>query len=313
MLNPLSAGILSFLIDGSRTMLVAGTRSAGKTSLLGAIMTEIMRKYRMITIEDTLELPGESLRRLGYNIQQMKVASAMTRGTTEVSADDGIRTSLRLGDSCLIIGEVRSSEAKALYEAMRVGALANVVAGTIHGASAYGVFDRVVNDLEVPATSFKATDIIAIANPVKTPDGLHSWRRLKQITEVRKHWKEDPLREKGFVDLVKYNVEKDELEATDDLINGDSEVLKSIASNTKEWSSDWNALWENILLRAKINQALVDTSLSLNLPKVLEAEFIVRSNDAFHKIIEQVKEETESLDNEKIYSLWADWLKRETK
>ena len=112
---------------------------------------------------------------------------------------------------------------------------------------------------------------------------------------------------------MKYNPKTDQLEPTDDLINGDSEVLKSIASNTKEWSSDWNALWENILLRAKINQALVDTSLSLNLPKVLEAEFIVRSNDAFHKIIEQVKEETESLDNEKIYSLWADWLKRETK
>jgi type IV secretory pathway ATPase VirB11/archaellum biosynthesis ATPase len=33
------------------------------------------------------------------------------------------------------LGEVRSVEAKALYEAMRVGALANVVAGTIHGAS----------------------------------------------------------------------------------------------------------------------------------------------------------------------------------
>jgi len=74
MLNPLAAGILSFIIDGSRTMLVAGTRSAGKTSLLGAMLIEIMRKYRLITIEDTLELPSTALRKLGYNIQQMKVA-----------------------------------------------------------------------------------------------------------------------------------------------------------------------------------------------------------------------------------------------
>ena len=64
-------------------------------------------------------------------------------------AGGGEKASLRLGDSCLIVGEVRSVEAKALYEAMRVGALANVVAGTIHGASPYGVFDRVVNDLNV--------------------------------------------------------------------------------------------------------------------------------------------------------------------
>ena len=40
----------------------------------------------------------------------------------------------------------------------------------------------------------------------------------------------------------------DQLEPTEDLINGDSEILKSIASSTKEWSRDWTALWENIIL-----------------------------------------------------------------
>ncbi|MFH1917495.1 MAG: type II/IV secretion system ATPase subunit, partial [Nanoarchaeota archaeon] len=233
MLNPFAAGLMSFLIDGSRTLLVAGTRSSGKTSLLGSLMLEIIPRYRIIVIEDSLELPVESLRNLKYDILRMKVRSALLKTTTEVSADDGIRTSLRLGDSCLIMGEVRSVEAKALYEAMRIGALANVVAGTIHGASPYGVFDRVVNDLGVPATSFKATDIITICNPIKSPDGLHSWKRVLQIAEVRKHWNKDPIEEKGFVDLMKYNVEKDELEPTDDLINGDSEVIKSIASNVK--------------------------------------------------------------------------------
>src|SRR3989344_5347907 len=120
MIDGLGAGLLSFIIDGSRTMLIAGTRSAGKTAFLSAILTEIMRKYRIITIEDTLELPVSALRNLGYNIQSMKVAAALTRGTTEVSAEEGIRTTLRMGDSSLIIGEVRSSEARALYEAMRV-------------------------------------------------------------------------------------------------------------------------------------------------------------------------------------------------
>lgn len=54
MLNPMAAGIMSFLIDGSRSLLVAGTRSAGKTSLLGAVLVELMRKYRVITIEDSI-------------------------------------------------------------------------------------------------------------------------------------------------------------------------------------------------------------------------------------------------------------------
>jgi hypothetical protein len=42
MINSFTAGLLSFLIDGSRTLLVAGTRSSGKTSLLGSLMLEIL-------------------------------------------------------------------------------------------------------------------------------------------------------------------------------------------------------------------------------------------------------------------------------
>jgi len=311
MLNDFAAGLLSFLIDGSRTLLVAGTRSSGKTSLLGSLMLEIIPKFRIITIEDSLELPIDSLRKLNYDILRMKVRSALLKTTTEVSAEDGIRTSLRLGDSCLIIGEVRSVEAKALYEAMRVGALANVVAGTIHGASPYGVFDRVVNDLEVPATSFKATDIIVVCNPIKSPDGLHSWRRILQITEVRKHWKEDPLREKGFVDLMKYNVEIDELEPTDDLKNGDSEIIKDIASNVKGWAGNWDAVYDNILLRAKIKKELVEVAEKTNDPDILEAEFNTLANHMFHKISDEVRQEVGLPLSEKVFPEWQSWLNKE--
>lgn len=313
MLNPFAAGLLSFLIDGSRTMLVAGTRSSGKTSLLGSLMLEIIPRFRIIVIEDSLELPIESLRKLKYDILRMKVRSALLKTTNEVSADDGIRTSLRLGDSCLIVGEVRSVEAKALYEAMRVGALANVVAGTIHGASPYGVFDRVVNDLEVPATSFKATDVITVANPIKSPDGLHSWKRVLQLAEVRKHWREDPMEEKGFVDLMKYNVEKDELEPSEDLINGDSEVIKDIASNIKGWAGNWDAIYDNILLRAKIKKEIVDIAESSGDPNLLESEFNTLSNHAFHTISDEVRQEVGLPVSEKVFPAWQKWLNDEVK
>lgn len=312
-INPLAAGMLSFLIDGSRTMLVAGTRSAGKTSLLGSLLVEIMRRYRIISIEDTLELPTDALRNLGYNIQPMKVASALTRGTTEVPADEGIRTTLRMGDSCLIVGEVRSTEAAALYEAMRVGALANVVAGTIHGDSPYGVFDRVVNDLKVPRTSFKATDVIVVANPIRSADGMHRWRRVTQITEVRKLWEDDPLKEGGFVDLMRYDSRTDQLEPSDDLINGDSDVLKSIAGNVKEWAGDWDAVWDNIMLRAKMKERLVKFSEKMKDPELLEAQFVVLANDEFHRVSDKIKEEAGSLDSKKIYFEWNEWLKTSIK
>ncbi len=313
MVNPFAAGLLSFLIDGSRTLLVAGTRSSGKTSLLGSLMLEIIPKYRVIVIEDSLELPVESLRKLNYDILRMKVRSALLKTGAEVSAEDGIRTSLRLGDSSLIIGEVRSKEAKALYEAMRVGALANVVAGTIHGASPYGVFDRVVNDLEVPATSFKATDIIAIANPIKSPDGLNSFKRLLQITEVRKHWKKDPAAEQGFVDLLKYSVEKDELEVTEDLINGDSEIVKDIASNVKGWAGNWDAVYDNILLRAKIKKEIVDVSEGIGDKGLLEAPFNALSNYAFHDISSKIIQEVGLPLSERVFPEWQKWLNKKVK
>jgi len=313
MINSFTAGLLSFLIDGSRTVLIAGTRSSGKTSLLGSLMLEIMPKYRTIVIEDTLELPVESLRRLKYDILRMKVRSGLLKTTTEVAADEGIRTSLRLGDSCLIVGEVRSLEARALYEAMRVGALANVVAGTIHGASPYGVFDRVVNDLQVPVTSFKATDCIVVANPVKTSDGMSSMKRVVQLAEVRKHWLKDPEEERGFVDLLKYNVEKDELEVSDEFINGDSEIIKAIAANVKGWAGNWDAVYDNILLRSKIKQELVDVAKKSKNFNILEAKFNVLSNNMFHQFSEDVREEVGLPESERVFSLWQDWLKKQVK
>ncbi len=313
MLTPLAAGLFSFLVDGGRTMMIAGTRSAGKTSFLGALLVEIMRANRIITVEDTLELPVRFLRKMKYDIQSMKVRSAITGGRAEVAAEEGIRASLRLGDSCLIVGEVRSTEAKALYEAMRVGALANVVAGTIHGASPYDVFDRVVNDLGVPITSFKATDIVAVANPVKSASGLERYRRLIQITEVRKFWTKDPLDEQGFVDLFKYNAQKDILEPTDALVEGDSDVLKAIASNIREFAGDWDAVWNNIQLRANIKQAIIDTANKLKRFDLLEAPFVILSNDEFHRISQKVKEEVGHTDPDRIYRDWNLWMKKQIK
>ena len=313
MMNPLAAGLISFLIDNNATMLIAGTRSSGKSSLLGSFLVEIMRRYRIITLEDTFELPGDSLRELGYNLESLKVASALAAPGTEVDASIGIRSTLRLGDSALFVGEVRSKEAIALFEAMRVGAAANVVAGTIHAASPYGVYDRVVNDIGVPKTSFKAIDIIVQTNPVKSASGLKKYKRVLQITEVRKEWDEDPLKEGAFVDLMKYNPHTDELEVTDDLINGNSDILKRMAGSIKEFAGDWSAVWNNIQLRADCKKALIELSIEVNDPSLLEAEFVIKANDSFHLLSEKVKVETGKLDPVRIFFEYNEWLKKEVK
>ena len=308
-LTPLAAGLLWFLVDGGRTMLVAGTRGSGKSSILGSLMVTIMRKFRIITVEDTLELPVNYLRNLNFNILGMKVGSALNSSSSELNATAGIRTTLRLGDSALIVGEVRSTEAVALYEAMRVGALANVVAGTIHGDSAYGVFDRVVHDLGVPVTSFKATDIILIAQKIKTPDGLTEIRRITNLVEVRKHWEKDPFLEKGFLSLMTYDAKEDKLKPERALVEGQSEVIKGIAGNVREWAGKWELVWEEIITRSKVYEMLLKYSKENKRPEMLEADFVVLANDTYHKSFEKLKNEQGYPESKDLLFLFEEWLK----
>jgi len=313
MLDPLAAGLLSFLIDGTASLLVAGGRGSGKSSILASLMLELLPKTRSVVIEDTLELPVDQLRNLGYNIQSLKSRSVLTVIETEMPSDEALRTALRLGDSALVLGEVRSTEAKALYEAMRIGALSNVVIGTIHGESAYGVFDRVVNDLGVPMTSFKATDIIPICKTLRSADGLHRFRRLTEITEVRKKWERNPDKEGGFVNLMEYSAKEDILKPTDTLLNGESETINRIASYVREWHGDWQSVWENINLRARMKKSIVELSTQMKRPQLLEAEWVMRSNSQFHLITENIKKEVGSVDSKRVYNEWLEWFKASIK
>ncbi|MFH8119995.1 MAG: type II/IV secretion system ATPase subunit [Candidatus Aenigmatarchaeota archaeon] len=311
--NPLFAGLMSFIIDGGRSVLVAGGRGAGKTSLLSSMILELMRKYRIVILEDTPELPIEIYRKLGYNIQHLKSRSVITHVQTELPPEEALRTALRLGDSALIVGEVRSKESAVLFEAMRIGALANLVAGTIHGESAYGVYDRVVNDLGLVPTSFKALDIIVISNVLKSPDGLKKFRRVVEVVEVRKKWKEDPYSEGAFVPLLTYSASEDSLKPTDVLLNGESEVLNQISKKVKEWYGAWDKVWENILLRGKIKQTMVEYAEKLNRLDILEAEYVVEANEAFHLISEEVLNEKGELISEEIYRRWLNWFEKRLK
>ena len=131
-----------------------------------------------------------------------------------------------------------------------------------------------------------------------------------QITEVRKKWEDDPLRENGFVDLMKYDTREDTLKPTEELLNGDSDVLKSIASNVGEWVGNWDAVWDNILLSAKMKELLINYSEKTKNKDILEARFVIASNDQFHRISNKVKKDVGSLEPRRILFEWEEWLKK---
>jgi archaeal flagellar protein FlaI len=303
---PLGAGLLSFFIDNQATMIVTGSRGSGKTSLMQSLILEILQNSRIIVQEDTLEIPVHYMKEIGFNIQRLKTKSAISvaKTSSEVAPEEALRTALRLGDSALVVGEVRSKEAKVLYEAMRVGAAGNIVMGTIHGDSAYSVWDRVVNDLDVPNTSFKATDIVVVARPIRFSGSLKRHRRVVQITEVKKHWVEDPEREGGLLDLMSYDAKNDKLDLLEDNLK-ESEIFSKIG---KLSGLSMEQMWNSIRMNAASKEYLVEMKNKHGIPMLLEGENSALSNSKLMMIKDQQLEEHGEVDYRTALEEWKKWV-----
>jgi len=299
------AGFLSFLVDGQASLLIAGSRGSGKTSLLSALILEIPQRFRILSIEDTPEIPIDDLQKYGYKMQALITKSISTGSASiEVNPTDALRTALRLGESVLILGEVRGVEAKVLFEAMRVGAAGNLIMGTIHGSTTRDVYERVVYDIGVPATSFKAVDAVVIAAPIRTEGGIERKRRVTQVSEITKTgWTTDPDPDKVFQDVMKYDTSKDELIATDLLDMGQSQVIESIA---RKWGISVEKALHNIRLRAEIKKTIVEHSKDK--PELLEATANRDANNAFWMFIEESKMQDKQVDYEKVKKRWMKWF-----
>ena len=127
-----------------------------------------------------MELPGDQMRRMGYKVQSILVDDRMG-GNQQSRSDDALRVSLRMGESAIILGEVRGEEAKTLYQSMRVGRAGSSIMGTIHGDSAESVYQRVVSDMGVTPEAFMATDVIITLGTVRDRRNGSLIRRVNDI------------------------------------------------------------------------------------------------------------------------------------
>jgi flagellar protein FlaI len=181
--SPLLASFLWACVIGRRTLLLAGSRGAGKTTLLTSLLLEFPLSQRIVLLEDTPEVPTARLQALGYDIQALRFMGGSAGSA--LSAQEALRVSLRMGESAIVVGEVRGEEAKVLYESMRAGSAGSSVLGTIHANSAKGVLDRAVEDLGVSERAFSSTDIVVVIGLIRSPDGTRFQRRVVEVVEVR--------------------------------------------------------------------------------------------------------------------------------
>lgn len=302
-LNPICAGLISFFIAGRSTMIVAGSRGSGKTSLLGAIMLEFPKTQRVLTIEDTIELPGEKMRQLGYKVQSIQVSSSLG-SLSEMSSDDALRIAMRLGESAIVMGEVRGEETKTLYEAMSAGTAGSSVLGTFHANSAESVYKRVVSDMGIPPQSFAATDIVLIAGLTQPKGGMRKLRRVVQLAEYIKDAK-DPGK---FQDLLSFDHDLDQLRET----KAFSYHSERIANIAHLWNISVEEAIENIRARAAVKEYQAKVARKLNKPALLTAQWVVRSNAKFDEILDRHSGSGKT-DHKKIVEDFKKWLKETAK
>jgi Flp pilus assembly CpaF family ATPase len=208
-----------------------------------------------------------------------------------------------MGNSTLVLGEVRGPEVKVLYEAMQVGTAGNSVIGTIHGASTQAVFERIVNSLGVPVASFRATEAVVVCQNVRLSGSMGKKKRVMQIAEVTGgEWGEHPDAGDIFNDIMTFDASRDKIVETDLLDKGKSELVNKIAH---KWGLNINEVSPNIKMRAMIKETIANVGIEH--PKFVEADMVCKANNMFWYYMERQKEENGKINYSEVYSRWSEW------
>ncbi|NBP50618.1 MAG: CpaF family protein [Actinobacteria bacterium] len=121
MLDRRTSSLLASSVRARRNLVIAGGTGTGKTTLLRALINEVPRTERIVTIEDSYELAIDrfSDRHPDHDALQSRPPNIEGRG--EVTLSDLARMALRMDPDRVIVGEVRGPEAFPMLMAMSQG------------------------------------------------------------------------------------------------------------------------------------------------------------------------------------------------
>jgi len=123
-----TADLLGDAMRDGRSVLVSGATHAGKTTLLGALVSACRPEQRIVTVEETFELSVDA-----PDLVAMQGRQPSLEGTGEITLRRLVKEALRMRPDRLVIGEVRDAEALDLVLALNTGLPG---AATIHANSA---------------------------------------------------------------------------------------------------------------------------------------------------------------------------------
>lgn len=181
---------LSALVRARKNLMVAGATSAGKTTLLRALASEIGPDERILTVERSLELGLDEDLEHHPNAIAFEERLPNTEGAGAVTMAELVRDTLRMNPSRVIVGEVLGDEVVTMLNAMTQGNDGSL--STIHANSSSDVVHKIATyAIQAPerlpweaTTRLVATalDFIVFIRRVRGEDGQR--RIVESIREV---------------------------------------------------------------------------------------------------------------------------------
>ncbi len=166
-----------------KNIIVSGGTGSGKTTLLSLLSSRIPKGQRLLVIEDSSELQIDYEHLVRFETRQ---ADIMGKG--EVNIRDLLKSALRLRPDRIIVGEVRSSEAMELINAMNTGHKGSM--GTVHANSPQDAIIRLEalaasGDAKISEKALTMQVASAIEMIVQISRYSDGSRKIGSIAEVR--------------------------------------------------------------------------------------------------------------------------------
>lgn len=173
----LSQEMMDFLADmireGKRILIGGGTRT-GKTTLLSAVLNFLPEGYRIVTVEDPVEIwiPRKEVQ----SLEARHVPPGLQ--LTPITLFDLVRSTMRMSPDYLVVGEVRDGQAAAtLMDALSTG---HAGACTYHADTPRDAFVRMGNSIQRDVGGTPKTSATTIAN------GLDLYVQINIVKEIRR-------------------------------------------------------------------------------------------------------------------------------
>ena len=176
------AVVLKIAARSRLNILISGGTGSGKTTLLNAMSQMIDPTERIVTIEDAAELQLQQ-----PHVVRLETRPANLEGRGEITMRDLVKNALRMRPDRIILGEIRSSEALDMLQAMNTGHDGSL--STVHANRPREALTRLENmigmaGVNLPSRAVRTQIAAAIDMIVQISRMRDGIRRVVNVTEV---------------------------------------------------------------------------------------------------------------------------------